>query len=112
MSDSPGASGGTAVLGERELAIGFRLIGLSDVTEVTPESAAREFQRVVASGRYDLVIASQSVRSALSESTRRHAEASLKPLVVFVPGPGGAPEVETIEALAKRILGVSLALPS
>ncbi|HTX63008.1 MAG TPA: V-type ATP synthase subunit F [Acidimicrobiales bacterium] len=101
----------TVVLGERELAIGFRLIGLSDVVEVTPKTAQSEFQKVVADPTTSLVIASQSVRSTLSEQQRFHAENSLRPLVVFVPAPTGEYEVESISALAKRILGVSLNVP-
>jgi V/A-type H+/Na+-transporting ATPase subunit F len=101
----------TVVLGERELAIGFRLIGLSDVVEVTPKTAQAEFQRVMADPATSLLIASQSVRSTLSEAQRFHAENSLHPLVVFVPAPTGEYEVESISALAKRILGVSLNVP-
>ena len=112
MPENPSEGGRTAVLGERELAIGFRLIGLQDVVEVNAENAAREFQRVVSSGKYSLVIASQSVRRALSEPQRQVAEASLRPLVVFVPPPSGEYEVESIDALAKRVLGVSLAIPN
>jgi vacuolar-type H+-ATPase subunit F/Vma7 len=100
------------VLGERELAIGFRLIGLKDVVEVTPQSAASEFQKATSSGRYSLVIASQSIRPLLSENQRMHADSSLKPLVVFVPTPSGEYEVESIGKLAKRVLGVSLAVPA
>jgi vacuolar-type H+-ATPase subunit F/Vma7 len=110
----PGGSpddGGTVVLGERELAIGFRLIGLKDVVEVTPETAGREFQKAMGSGKFNLVVASQSVRKALTDAQRQSAESSLAPLVVFVPPPSGEYEVETVEALAKRVLGVTLALP-
>ena len=102
--------GRTVVLGERELAIGFRLIGFKDVVEVTPASAQSEFRKVVESGQYSLVIASQSVAKALPENQRQHAEASLRPLVVFVPPPTGEYEIESISALAKRVLGVSLAV--
>lgn len=100
------------MLGERELAIGFRLIGFRDVVEVTPQTAAAEFRRVSDSGEFSLVVASQSVARALSEQARQQAEASLKPLVVFVPAPTGDYEVESISALAKRVLGVSLAMPA
>lgn len=103
-------AGRTVVLGERELAIGFRLIGFKDVTEVTPQTAPAEFRRVMESGEFSLVVASQSIARALSESQRAHAEASLRPLVVFVPTPTGEYEVESISALAKRVLGVSLAV--
>jgi V/A-type H+/Na+-transporting ATPase subunit F len=104
--------GRTVVLGERELGIGFRLIGLKDVIEVTPDNAVAEFQRVMTQGDYNLVIASQSIRPRLSESQRLHADGSLAPLVVFVPTPTGEFEVESINALAKRVLGVTLAMPS
>jgi V/A-type H+/Na+-transporting ATPase subunit F len=107
---SPG--GRTVVLGERELAIGFRLIGLKEVIEVTPENSVSEFQRVMSDGSFNLVIASQSIRPKLSESQRAHADSSLAPLVVFVPTPTGDYEVESINALAKRVLGVTLAVPN
>ncbi len=102
----------TVVLGERELAIGFRLIGLTDVVEVGPTNSVAEFERVMASGEFNLVIASQSIRARLSESARLHADASIRPLVVFVPTPTGDFEVESINQLAKRVLGVSLAVPN
>lgn len=111
MPEKVDASRRTVVLGERELAIGFRLIGLSDVVEITPPTAQAQFQKVVSDPATSLVIASQSVRTALTETQRFHAENSLHPLVVFVPAPTGEYEVESISALAKRILGVSLNVP-
>ncbi|MGA8302940.1 MAG: V-type ATP synthase subunit F [Thermoplasmata archaeon] len=111
MPETPIEGGRTVVLGERELAIGFRLIGLKDVIDVTPETSVSEFQRVMNDGGYNLVIASQSIRARLSDAQRTHADASLRPLVVFVPTPTGEFEVESINALAKRVLGVTLAVP-
>ncbi len=105
-------AGRTAVVGERELAIGFRLIGLADVFEVTGENSVKEFLRLLASDDYSLVVASQTIRTRLTESQRAHADSSLRPLVVFVPTPGAqAVESEGIETLAKRVLGISLSVP-
>jgi vacuolar-type H+-ATPase subunit F/Vma7 len=112
VTDPPRDAGRTVVLGERELAIGFRLIGLKEVVEVTPQNAQAEFLKVMGSGQYSLVIASQSIRGSLSESQRVHADSSLAPLVVFVPTPTGEYEIEGIDKLAKRVLGVSLAVSS
>ncbi len=111
MPEGGADAGRTIVLGERELAIGFRLIGFKDVVQVTPQTAASEFRRVMESGEFSLVVASQSVAKALTETQRLHAESSLKPLVVFVPSPDGTYEIESISTLAKRVLGVSLAMP-
>ena len=112
MPETPREPGRTLVLGERELAIGFRLIGFQNVIEVTPENSLREFQRAVTDDQYSLVIASQSIRPRLSEAQRAHADGTLRPLVVFVPTPTGEYEVEGINELAKRILGVTLAVPN
>ena len=108
MPEASALPGRTVVLGERELAIGFRLIGLKDVVEVTPETSVGEFQKALADDRFSLVIASQAIRPRLSEVQRAHADASLRPLVVFVPTPGAQAEAESIGALAKRVLGVTL----
>jgi vacuolar-type H+-ATPase subunit F/Vma7 len=62
------------------------------------------------SGGYALVIATQSIRALLSDAQRAAADSSLDPLVVFVPTPTGEYEVESIEALAKRVLGVTLSV--
>ena len=109
MPETSKETGRTVVVGERELAIGFRLIGLKDVIEVTPESSVAEFERAM-SGGYALVIATQSIRALLSDAQRAAADSSLDPLVVFVPTPTGEYEVESIEALAKRVLGVTLSV--
>jgi V/A-type H+/Na+-transporting ATPase subunit F len=102
------SGGKSLVLGERELAIGFRLIGLTDVLEVTPATAAAAFQRAMTDGQHSLVIASEMVRRSLGENLRMQAENSLTPLVVFVPSPTGEYEGESLAQLAKRVLGVSL----
>jgi len=112
VPEVPREPGRTLVLGERELAIGFRLIGFQHVVEVTSATAVPEFQRAMADERLSLVIASQSIRPLLTEAQRAHADSTLRPLVVFVPTPTGEFEVETINDLAKRVLGVTLAVPN
>jgi V/A-type H+/Na+-transporting ATPase subunit F len=106
--DSGSGVGQTAVIGERELAIGFRLIGLQNVIEVTPTTASAEFQKLMARDDINLIVASEGVRRRLSDNQRIQAEGSLQPLVVFVPSPTGEYEVESLAALAKRVLGVSI----
>ena len=109
MPEASALSGRTVVLGERELAIGFRLIGMKDVVEVTPETAVAEFQKAISDDRFSLLVASQSIRPRLNEHQRAVADASLRPLVVFVPTPSGEDDkTESISGLAKRVLGVTL----
>lgn len=97
-----------AVIGERELVIGFRLIGLDHTFLVDDKNASKEFQRIFESGEHSLILASRRIQNLLPEALRRAAEHSIEPLVVFLPTPGAADEPESIGALTKRVLGVSL----
>ncbi len=97
-----------AVIGERELVIGFRLIGVRDAVIAPERGAEAALQELVTSGKYSLILAGQKVQGALSEKFRRQLEGSLDPLVVFLPTPGAGEEPESLAALAKRILGISL----
>jgi V/A-type H+-transporting ATPase subunit F len=97
-----------AVIGERELVIGFRLIGIRDAFEVDEKNAAREFQRIFEGKEFSLILASRRIQNALPEALRHAAETSISPLVVFLPVPGAEDEPESVAALAKRVLGVSL----
>lgn len=107
MAEAHAPPGKTVVLGERELVIGFRLLGLRDVVEVTPESSAAEFEKAVSNPEFNLIVASYDLRQHLSEGQRARADASLHPLVVFVPSRHGTYAEESISDLAKRILGIS-----
>lgn len=97
-----------AVLGERELVIGFRLIGVRDAILAPEKGATKEFQRLFESGKYSLILVSQRIQRELPEALRRQAEGSIDPLVVFLPTPGAGEEPESLAQLAKRVLGISL----
>lgn len=97
-----------AVIGEREIALGFKLVGVSDVFMETGENATRRFAEMLSDKEYGLVIVSESIRKALSKTMLKTAETTLRPLVVFIPAPGTGEGEESVEALAKRILGVNI----
>ena len=97
-----------AVIGERELVIGFRLIGVNDTIITDDRNAARDFQKVFESGAHSLILASRKIQNVLPENLRKAAEQSIDPLVVFLPTPGAGEEPESVAALTKRVLGVSL----
>ena len=97
-----------AVIGERELAIGMRLIGFQDTFVSTGTSGARELAHLAESGKYSMILASQEIRRHLSGQARAALERTLEPLVVFLPTPGSEEEGESVNALAKRVLGISI----
>ncbi len=101
-------SGRIAIVGERELVIGYQLLGIEDTFIITGEDANKKIQEVFSSGEFSLIIASESVRSALPVALRTRLEASIEPLVLFLPSLQGDIKEESISALAKRVLGINI----
>ena len=102
------SSGRIAVAGERELVIGYRLLGIEDTFEVSGEDASKTVQDLYFSGKFSLIIASDVVRNVLPAVFRKKIEASIEPLVLFMPAMEGNIQEESIAALAKRVLGISI----
>jgi V/A-type H+-transporting ATPase subunit F len=94
------------VIGEREAVLGFKLIGIRDVFEAEPGKAAQMLQQLI-SKDYNLIIATESVRRELKSSDLRSIEVMLKPIVIFISTPGET-EIESVESMAKRILGIKI----
>ena len=102
-------SGRLAVVGDRELVIGYRLIGIDDTFIVTnEEDASKKIQELYSSGEFGLIIASDSARSSLPITFLSSIEESIEPLVLFMPSQTENKEEESIAALAKRILGIKI----
>ena len=103
-------SGRIAVIGDRELVVGYRLIGVED-TFIVGEDALevrKILQQLISSNQYALIIASQTVRNSLSGSFRESVESSIEPLVLFMPAFEGNVQEESISSLARRVLGISI----
>ncbi len=101
-------SGRIAVVGERELVIGYRLLGIEDTFVVSGEDASKTVQDLYSSGKFSLIIASDAVRNSLPTVFRKKIESSIEPLVLFMPAMEGNIQEESIAALAKRVLGISI----
>lgn len=96
-----------AVIGEREIVMGYRLLGVEDTFVVNNKNeAAKKMDELFSSHKYNLVIASQFVQDSLSQSTKSRIESSIDPLVLFMPSLKGTIQEESIAALAKRVLGI------
>ena len=96
-----------AVIGEREIVMGYRLLGVEDTFVVNDKNeAAKKMDELFSSHKYNLVIASQFVQDSLSQSTKSRIESSIDPLVLFMPSLKGTIQEESIAALAKRVLGI------
>lgn len=109
MSSQKDVAGRIAVVGERELVIGYRLLGIED-TFIVPdrEQASKTMESLYNSKKFALIIASQFVRDSLSAVLRARIEASIDPLILFMPSLKGNIQEESIASLAKRVLGISI----
>jgi len=104
------ATGRLAIVGDRELVIGYRLIGIDDTFIVDEEEANKKIQELYSSGEFGLIIASDSVRTRIPSKFLSEIEGSIEPLVLFLPSLKETAEEdkESIAALAKRVLGVNI----
>ena len=101
-------TGKIAVVGENELVLGYRLIGVEDAVTATKEDAQKKVLELFNSGKYGLIIVGSEARKGISPSTMEKLEASIVPLVVFMPSTQSTVQEESLSRLAKRVLGVDL----
>jgi len=104
------SSGKLAIVGDRELVIGYRLIGIDDTFIVDDETAVKKIEELYSSGEFGLIIASDSVRASLSRKFLAEIEGSIEPLILFMPSlkENVEEDEESIAALAKRVLGIKI----
>lgn len=102
-------SGKIAVVGDRELVLGYRLLGVEDAFIATKDDAQKTLMDLFNSSGYGLIVAGNAVRSALSQVARDKLDSSIIPLVVFMPPvDAAAPQEESLSKLARRVLGVDI----
>lgn len=101
-------NGKIAVVGDREVAMGYRLLGVEDTFLVSGEESVKLLTDLLASEDYSLIVISASVRRTIPQSLKERLEASIIPLVVFLPDLETELEEEPLAALARRVLGVDL----
>ena len=101
-------TGRIAVVGERELVLGYRLLGVQDAFQAGKEDAQKVVMDLFNSNEYALIIIGSQARTGLSVSLREKLEASITPLVVFMPSLETESSEESLSLLARRVLGVDL----
>jgi V/A-type H+/Na+-transporting ATPase subunit F len=101
-------SGKIAVVGDRELVVGYRLLGVEDAFITGKDDSQKVVMDLFNSGKYGLIIVGSGVKKTLSVQSRDKLESSIIPLVVFMPAIGSEESVESLSILAKRVLGVDL----
>lgn len=96
-----------AVIGERETVLGFKLVGIKDAFIASGAEAVQLLRGMIEKKEYGLVIASNTILDYMDTSTLRMAETSLQPIIVFIPV-AEEKNKESVEQLARRVLGVNI----
>ena len=100
--------GKIAVVGEKELVLGYRLLGVEDAVPVVRAEAQKAVMDLFNSGKFNLIIVGNEARKGLSVATMDKLESSIVPLVVFMPSTDAEVAEESLSRLAKRVLGVDI----
>jgi V/A-type H+-transporting ATPase subunit F len=111
MSTKPKSqsAGSIAVIGERELIIGYRLLGINETFLVSKgEDSYKTMEKVFSSNKFAMIIASDFVRDSLPQVFKSRVEGSINPLVIFMPSLRGDIHEESIASLARRVLGINV----
>lgn len=101
-------TGRIAVVGDRQLVLGYRLLGIDDTYIAEEEEVVQIMQKLFYSNEFGFIVASRSVRDALSPTFRAKIDASIEPLVIFMPSLQEGVKEESIPDLARRVLGVDI----
>jgi V/A-type H+-transporting ATPase subunit F len=101
-------TGKIAVVGERELVLGYRLLGVEDAFITSGSEAQKTVMDLFNSNNYSLIIVGSEARASLTTAMREKLESSIVPLVVFMPALGSEAKEESLSLLARRVLGVDL----
>ncbi|MHB1493185.1 MAG: V-type ATP synthase subunit F [Thermoplasmataceae archaeon] len=99
--------GRIAVIGERNLSLGFKLIGISDSYDEIGTMGVERLINLISSKEYSMIFVSESLREHMDRKLLFTVETSTNPLIMFIPLPGVNNE-ESLSELAKRVLGIDL----
>ena len=97
-----------AVISDRPLALGFKVLGIKDVFIVNPKTASETLINVINKHEHDLVMAEDTVKQSLSSSQLRMLETVTQPIVIFIPTQTTLNREESVRDLAKRVLGFDI----
>lgn len=86
------------------------MLGVEDAFAVGRADSQKTLMELFNSGKYNLIIVGNEARKGLSVATLEKLEASIVPLVVFMPSTDAEVAEESLSKLAKRVLGVDIAV--
>ena len=95
-------------IGDRRDSLGLKLAGIESSMELSGKEALNEVIKLIKSKEYNLIIAEESIKDYADQNERNLLDLSVDPLVLFIPSQETQENKESLESLAKRVLGVDI----
>ena len=95
------------VLADREMAMGFRLAGVTDSVTATEEDAEKKFLELFEKKDAGIIILQDEFVHNFSHKTKRLIEGSSKPVVITIGGKGES-AAGSLQQMIKRAIGITL----
>ena len=95
-------------VGDRRDGLGLKLAGIDNSIDLTGKEALNEVIKLIKSKEYNLIIAEEDIKDYADQNERNLLDLSVDPLVLFIPSQETQENKESLESLAKRVLGVDI----
>jgi V/A-type H+-transporting ATPase subunit F len=95
-------------IGDRRDALGLRLAGINDSKTLNGKEALEEVIRLIKSKEYNLIITEENIKQYANQNELMMINSSVDPLVLLIPNENLELGKESIESLARRVLGVDI----
>ncbi len=95
-------------IGERQDALGLQLAGIDKTLSLSGKEALNEVIKLIKNKEYNLIIAEESIKEYADQNEINLINTSVDPLVLLIPSKEVLEGSESLESLAKRVLGVDI----
>lgn len=95
-------------IGDRRDSLGLKLAGIDNSMYLTGKEALNEVIKLIKSKEYNLIIAEESIKDYADQNEMNTINLSVDPLVLLIPSHEVEESKESLESLAKRVLGVDI----
>ncbi len=95
-------------IGERQDSLGLQLAGIDKTFTLKGKEALDEVIKLIKSKEYNLIIAEEDIKEYADQNEINIINTSVDPLVLLIPSEEVGENSESLESLAKRVLGVDI----
>ncbi len=98
------------VIGDSDMVVGFRLVGVEGVEASSPDEARRALHKALARSDVGIVIISEAyfTNSSMQEEVDKIRQERVSPLIVELPASRGPSNKMQLSEIISKILGIKI----